>query len=46
MKFRQQLIVRCIIQIDYCKLCVITQNAVDTPDNVLLQAQTHMEKVQ
>jgi len=34
LKFRQHLIVRRIIQIDYCKLCVITQSAVYTPDNL------------
>ena len=34
-KFRRQLIVMRIIKIDYCKLYVITQSAVDTPDNVL-----------
>jgi hypothetical protein len=32
LKFRQQLIVGPIIQIDYCKLRVITHSAVDTPD--------------
>ena len=34
-KFQQQLILRRIMQIDYCKLCVIMQSAVDTTDNEL-----------
>ena len=41
--FRRQLIVRHIIKIDYCKLCVITQSAVGTPHNVLQYSNLYSE---